>query len=94
VTRQRSARVIPTEVGISSGTLPTAVPTYVGTTEKQQARSARFGLFSYGTEFPFERLFDQKQTIRSEAMSLLIYLALFVAACGFGWWAKGSEKRS
>jgi hypothetical protein len=26
------------------------------------------------------------------AMSLLIYLALFAAACGFGWWAKGAEK--
>jgi hypothetical protein len=28
------------------------------------------------------------------AMSLLVYLALFVAACGFGWWAKGADKQS
>jgi len=27
-------------------------------------------------------------------MSFMVYLALFVAACGFGWWAKGNEKRS
>jgi len=27
-------------------------------------------------------------------MSLLMYFALFVAACGFGWWAKGADKRS
>jgi len=33
VTYQRSAYVIPTKVGISSGTVPTAVPTFVGTTD-------------------------------------------------------------
>jgi len=25
-------------------------------------------------------------------MSLFIYIALFVAACGFGWYAKGADK--
>jgi len=27
-------------------------------------------------------------------MSLFIYFALFIAACGFGWWAKGADKNS
>jgi len=26
-------------------------------------------------------------------MSLLFYIALFIAACGFGWWAKNADKQ-
>jgi len=27
-------------------------------------------------------------------MSLMFYFALFIAACGFGWWAKNADKQS
>jgi peptidoglycan/LPS O-acetylase OafA/YrhL len=61
---------------------------------ENKARSTRFGLFSYGTEFGLEASFQSERHVWSGEMSFLIYLALFVAACGFGWWAKGTEKRS
>jgi hypothetical protein len=35
-----------------------------------------------------------QRTVSGEfQMSLLLYLALFIAACGFGWWAKNADKQ-
>jgi hypothetical protein len=39
---------------------------------------------------PSGRLLVKTTTLWEPAMSFLIYLALFAATCGFGWWAKGN----
>jgi hypothetical protein len=40
------------------------------------------------------RRFQFGESDGGSAMGLLTYLALFVAACGFGWWAKNADKHS
>jgi hypothetical protein len=69
----------------------------------EQARRESPGPFSlafsiraalpHGTGFDLQRFSCRKANeFGRPAMSLFIYIALFVAACGFGWWAKGADK--
>jgi len=32
------------------------------------------------------------EDLKEPHMGLFFYLVMFVVACGFGWWAKGSQK--
>jgi hypothetical protein len=49
-------------------------------------------LDGYGTRFEPSAFFSQELNDGEAAMSVFVYIALFVAACGFGWWAKGADK--
>jgi hypothetical protein len=37
-------------------------------------------------------LFTGASRIEEPLMGLFVYLVMFIVACGFGWWAKGSGK--
>jgi hypothetical protein len=46
-----------------------------------------------GTIFLHSAFSPHEERVGGRSMSFFIYIALFVAACGFGWWAKNEEKR-